>query len=212
MESVMTLVAICGALAIGVVSPGPSFVMVARTAVAHSRGDGVAAALGMGFGGVLFACAALLGLHVVLEAVPTLYAVLKVYGGAWLVYLGWRLWRGAATPIAVEADASHRPAAWRRSFWLGVVTQTSNPKTALVYASVFAVFLPAQFDLAVTLALPVLVFAIEAGWYAIVALLLTVAGPRTAYLRGKLWIDRVAGVVLALLGLRLIGSMRMAGA
>jgi threonine/homoserine/homoserine lactone efflux protein len=211
MESVTTLAAICGALAVGVVSPGPSFVMVARTAVAKSRADGVAAALGMGAGGVLFASAALLGLHVVLQAVPALYAVLKVCGGGWLVYLGWRIWRGATTPIAVDDDGSPRRAASVRSFWFGFVTQTSNPKTALVYASVFASFLPRQFDTTVALSLLVLVFVIEAGWYAVVALLLTAAGPRAAYLRGKLWIDRAAGTVLALLGLRLIASVRTAG-
>jgi len=35
------------ALIVGVVSPGPSFLMVARTAVASSRADGVAAGLAM---------------------------------------------------------------------------------------------------------------------------------------------------------------------
>ena len=35
------------ALIVGVVSPGPSFLMVARTAVAGSRADGVAAGLAM---------------------------------------------------------------------------------------------------------------------------------------------------------------------
>lgn len=47
MDNTLSLLGIAGAMAVGAMSPGPSFVMVARTAVA-SRGDGLAAALGMG--------------------------------------------------------------------------------------------------------------------------------------------------------------------
>lgn len=208
MDTAASLFAICAALAVGVVSPGPSFVMIARTAVAQSRRDGVAAALGMGAGGVLFAVLALVGLHLVLTAVPWLYLVLKVGGGAWLAYLGWRIWRGAAQPLAVEGETNAVPAAARRSFALGFITQVSNPKTALVYASVFAAFLPRDLSLTAMAILPLLVFVIETGWYALVALALSGAAPRAAYLRGKRWIDRTAGAVLAALGLKLITSAR----
>jgi threonine/homoserine/homoserine lactone efflux protein len=206
MDTATSLLAICAALSVGVVSPGPSFVMVARTAVAQSRRDGVAAAIGMGVGGVLFAAAALIGLHLVLTAVPWLHLVLKVSGGAWLLYLGWRIWRGAAQPLAVAATETPTAQAARRSFVLGFVTQVSNPKTALVYASVFAAFLPRDLSAGALWALPLLVFIIETGWYALVALALSSTTPRAAYLRAKCWLDRAAGGVLAALGLKLITS------
>lgn len=63
MQEFLSLAGIIGALAIGVVSPGASFVMVAREAISTSRGNGLAASIGMGIGGVLFASAALLGLQ-----------------------------------------------------------------------------------------------------------------------------------------------------
>lgn len=208
MDTTTSLFAICAALAVGVVSPGPSFVMIARTAVAQSRRDGVAAAIGMGVGGVVFAAAALIGLHLVLSAVPWLYLVLKVGGGAWLLYLGWRIWRGAAQPLAIApADSAASATLWR-SLIFGFVTQVSNPKTALVYASVFAAFLPRELSATAVWVLPLLVFVIEAGWYALVALALSAVAPRAMYLRSKRWIDRAAGSVLAALGLRLITSAR----
>jgi len=58
---------VIGALALGAISPGPSFVMVARTAVASSRVNALFAALGMGCGGIIFATAALLGLQALLR-------------------------------------------------------------------------------------------------------------------------------------------------
>lgn len=50
MNELISLVGIVAAISLGTVSPGPSFVVVARTAVAKSRAHGVASALGMGFG------------------------------------------------------------------------------------------------------------------------------------------------------------------
>src|SRR3954468_24481100 len=81
MQDLPALLGIVTALTAGVISPGPSFVLIARTAVSSSRAEGVAAALGMGGGGVLFAIAALLGLNAVLLAVPSLYLALRILGG-----------------------------------------------------------------------------------------------------------------------------------
>ena len=53
-------------------------------------------------------------------------------------------------------------------------------------------------------ALPLGLFAIEAGWYAIVAYAFSAERPRAAYLRSKLWVDRLAAVVMGVLGLRLL--------
>jgi threonine/homoserine/homoserine lactone efflux protein len=103
MESLLAVLSIAGAITLGAISPGPSFVLVARTSVARSRTDALAMALAMG--------------------VPFLYGVLKVVGGAYLVYLGWGLWRHAAMPILLE-EAVQSSA---RSFWLGLATQMSNP-------------------------------------------------------------------------------------
>jgi threonine/homoserine/homoserine lactone efflux protein len=205
MAPLTILLPISGALALGAMSPGPSFVMVARTAVARSRADGLAAAFGMGAGGVLFAVAALLGLQALLTAVPWLYRGLRIAGGLYLIYLGYRSWAGATLPLQFGTPGqSTHGSARGRAFFLGFSTQISNPKTAVVYASIFATFLPAHVPPVVAAALPLFVFCIETGWYAVVALGLSAPAPRSAYLQWKVWIDRASGSVLALLGLRLI--------
>jgi threonine/homoserine/homoserine lactone efflux protein len=202
---IVSVLSITGAVTLGAMSPGPSFVMVARTAVASSRADAVAAALGMGVGGVLFAAVALLGLHVVLSAVPWLYFGLKVLGGAYLIFLGYLIWRGARKPLRfAECAIDDGTSTFLRSFCLGLLTQVSNPKTAVVYGSIFVSLLPREVPLSAMLILPLLIFVIEAGWYSIVALALSASSPRAAYLRSKAWIDRAAGGVMALLGIKLV--------
>lgn len=195
---------IAAALTLGAMSPGPSFILVARTSLAVSRKDGLAAAAGMGAGGVVFAAGALLGLLAVLTAVPRLYVALKGIGGLYLIYLGYRVWRGAKEGVVIaETGPVRAPSVWR-SFLVGLATQLSNPKTAVVYASVFASLLPTQIPRGLSVGLPVMVFAIETGWYVVVAVLLSAPLPRARYLSAKAGIDRTAGSLLMLLGGKLV--------
>lgn len=207
MDPTLAFLAILAALAMGAASPGPSFVLVARTAVARSRADGVAAAVGMGAGGVVFATLALVGLYALLSTVGWLYLGLKILGGGYLLLLAWRLWRGAGEPMAVSLDGAGEPPRLWRSLGLGLAIQISNPKTALVYGGIFAALLPAKPPGWIMAALPPAVFVIEAGWYTLVAVVFSAAGPRAAYLRGKRWFDRAAATALGLLGARLVVSV-----
>jgi threonine/homoserine/homoserine lactone efflux protein len=158
----------------------------------------------MGCGGLVFAGLALAGLQALLMQVSWLYLVLKVAGGAYLVYLGIRIWRGAKVPLETSNSAQPAGRGWRRSFAIAFATQISNPKTAIWYASVFAAFLPNPIPAWMFWVLPPLIFTLEAGWYTIVALAFSAARPRALYLGAKLWIDRFAGGVVGLLGGRLI--------
>ncbi|WP_294641209.1 LysE family transporter [uncultured Aureimonas sp.] len=206
MSASLALLGILGALLVGAVSPGPSFVLVSRISLKLSRRDGLAAALGMGVGGAIFATLALLGLVTLLLQVEWLYIVLRVLGGLCLVYLGTRIWRGATEPLDLPDAEAVRLSTVPRSFALGLVTQLSNPKTAIVYASIFAALLPAPAPALLYAALPPLVLVLESSWYTVVAVAFSAQRPRAAYLRSKVWLDRAAGAVIGILGARLVSE------
>jgi threonine/homoserine/homoserine lactone efflux protein len=204
MNATLAILAIAAAIAIGAASPGPSFVMVVRTAVAKSRADGLAAAFGMGVGGVIFCALALFGMRAIFAQAEWLYIGFKLAGGCYLIYLAWRIWRSADQPLAQENGVVVEGRLFR-SFLLGLGTQLSNPKTLVFYGSVFAL-LPADLPVWGDLALPPIIMAIETGWYTLVALTFSLPQPRAAYLRWKGRIDRLAGAVMAALGVKLILS------
>jgi threonine/homoserine/homoserine lactone efflux protein len=208
METTLALIPILAVLAIGVISPGPSFILVARTAVAVSRGAAIAAALGMASGAVVLAIAALLGLNALLHQIPSAYLALKLIGGAYLLYLAYKTWRGASTPIYVGKDTDASSQSLLRHFGLAAAAMLSNPKAAVQYGIIFAAMLPASPLVALTVALPVGVFLLEASWYLVVAFALSAAKPRDAYLRIKSTIDRTVGVVLSVLGVKLLLSTK----
>jgi len=194
------------AILIGAMSPGPSFVLVVRNAIGLSRRDGIATALGMGVGGSLFSTAALAGLYSLLAAVSWLYLTLKILGGVYLIYLAFKIWRAAGAALALDSPAAKTARGLARSFWRGVATQLSNPKTAIVYGSIFAALLPQHPPWWCSLVLPPLVFTVESSWYIVVALCFSSQAPRNLYLRAKAGVDRLAAGVIAALGLQLICS------
>lgn len=203
MDHFLPLFAILGALLVGAISPGPSFVFVVRTAVAGGRSEGLAAALGMGVGAMLYGALAVLGLRTLMQDGGLLFTVLKVAGGLYLVYLAWKIWSHAAAPIMVET-AGGATANPMRAFSLGLLTQLSNPKIVAVFGAVFAALLPADPEPWLYWALPPLIFLQETAWYAIVALAFSATRPRALYLGLKLWVDRAAALFIGVLGVRLI--------
>ena len=202
----LSLVAVVLALLLGAMSPGPSFVLVVRTAAANSRNCAIATALGMGIGGIIFAAAALFGLQILLTAVPTLYLVFKIAGAIYLLYLAVKLWMGADNQLSIGNNTQRLD--WKKSFGLGLATQLSNPKTAIVYASIFTAFLSAERPSWSFAVLIPCVFAVEFGWYCVVAVAFSAEIPRRGYFRFKRWIDRAAGAVMGLLAVRIVADSR----
>jgi threonine/homoserine/homoserine lactone efflux protein len=202
------------ALLAGVLSPGPSFVMAARTAVAKSRDDGLVLSLGLAIGAASIAALCLAGLHAVLVAVPVLYMALKLAGGLYLAWMAWNIWKAAPQPLQLGDENSPTAMIGTQNLWasfrLGLITSISNPKTAVVYGSIFAALLPANFPLAGSLLVTGGAFMMEFAWYAIVVLVLSSPAPRAAYMRGKTAIDRAAAGVMGLLAARLISTAHQA--
>lgn len=190
---------------LAVMSPGPSFLITARTAVAQSRGDGFKVALGLGAGTVIWSSAALLGLNALFHALPSLFMAMKIAGALFLLWVAWQIFRHAAVPL--DLDLRQREAI-SHPFIRGVLTQISNPKVAVFFGSIFIAMLPAHVPLWMTLTLIAIVSFNEVWWYAAVALFFGSGPVRRFYLKAKVWIDRVTGLFLGVLGLRLLWAAR----
>ena len=184
---------------LAVISPGPSFLITARTAVARSRYDGFKVALGLTAGTVVWSSAALLGLNAVFHAMPMVFMAMKVAGALFLLWIAWQIFVHAREPIAMDgADATGNP------FMRGFLTQLANPKVVVFFGSIFIAMLPQQVPLWMSLALIAIVSFNEVWWYSLVALFFAAAPVRRFYLKAKPWIDRVTGLFLGALGVRLL--------
>ena len=206
-ESFWILGSIAAALLLGAMSPGPTSIYVAKNSIAISRKHGLFTALGTGLGAAIFGLLAVLGLQAFLLAVPSAYLALKICGGLYLLWMAFKIIKHAKEPIEA-GNASSSQMSLRRAFTTGLITQLSNPKIAIVLASIFTALLPKDIPTYFYFVLPVLCFFIDAGWCSLVAVALSAEKPRKVYLKFKAGFDRAAGAVMTVLGLKLIFGMK----
>lgn len=184
------------------ISPGPAVLMTARTGVTQGLRMGIWMAAGIGFGAVFWAISALFGLAVLFKVAPALLTVLKVVGGAYLVWIAVQMWRHAPQPLISDGDDGALPRSGPAALWKGITTQLANPKPVVFFGAVFAGMVPPDTPLWIKGALLGVVFSTDFLWNALVARLFSFDRSRAAYLSLKTAIDRSFGGLLGALGLK----------
>ena len=142
MPAIELLIPFFVATAIFACVPGPGLLYAAARTMAHGRRAGWQAAIGLHLGGYAHILAAAFGLAALLDAVPILYAAVKIAGAAYLIWLGYRMF--IARDLLAGAELRTDSTGPRRALWQSVLVELLNPKTALF----FLAFLPQFVDLA----------------------------------------------------------------
>src|ERR1044071_2074901 len=118
------------------VTPGPDTLYIVGRSVTQGWSAGTVAALGICAGIFVHITAAAAGLSVLLASSSSVFAVVKLAGAAYLVYVGISL---LLSPTALEAGTARlAPASLRTVLVQGFFTNVLNPKVALF----FLAFLP----------------------------------------------------------------------
>ena len=92
------------------------------------------------------------------------------------------------------------------AFRLGLFTSLSNPKALLFFAGLFTALLPPVLPLWIRVASVGIIFLDSLGWHSALAWFFSTEGAQQAYNKAGHWLDRIAGLVLALLGLWLASA------
>ena len=202
--SLITLATIGVVQLIAVMSPGPSFLITAQTAVAKSRTEGIKVALGLGAGAGIWAIAALVGLHLLFARIPVIYAAAQLVGSLFLFWIAWKILIHATDPLQLDDVAEGVPSG--NSFLKGFLTQVTNPKVVVFFGSVFVAMLPQEIPLDDRRPVVIVAFN-DFWWYSAVSLFFSTGPVRAFYLRAKKWIDRITAVILGGIGLRLLWAL-----
>jgi len=118
------------------ITPGPGIMYVAAQTLKGGRATGIAASVGTWIGGLVHVGAGAVGVSALVLASAEAFAVFKLVGAAYLIWLGIKTWRGAG--IALEIDPVVQTSAAPRALRDGIVVEALNPKSA----AFFLAFLP----------------------------------------------------------------------
>lgn len=185
-------------LMISILSPGAAFLMAVRSSVSNGRRAGIATGLGLGVMASLWTLAALLGMDAVFALFPWAFAILKIGGAIYLIYIAVMTWRGAEKPLTSSAKPQGR------AFVDGFLVNLGNPKSVLFAAAVLVVVFPPNLTAGEIVLVTLNHLTLEILFYTACAFILTAPAARARYLRAKPTLDRAAALLLGGLGLKLL--------
>lgn len=206
------LLAFCAVAAVLTITPGADTLLVLRNAMRGGWTDGMATMLGISSGLLVHATLSALGLSVLLQRSAEAYRLVQWAGAAYLIWLGvdsWRRSRRVGDAEPATAGSGRLSVAPQRSFGEGFLTNLLNPKVALFYLALLPQFVGSESG-----ALPRSLFLasihIGMGVFWLGGLSLTVNASRRWVRRGgvRRWTERVSGLLLVALGVRLAFDRR----
>lgn len=185
-------------------TPGPDMIYVVSRGLAQGPRAGVLSALGLVIGLSAHVVLAALGTSALLRASPLAFDILQAAGAAYLLWMGWQLWR--ATP-ALGAHGGGRVLPTRALLRQGALSALLNPKLALFFLAFLPQFVPAGSARPMADAL-VLGLAFSAIGFVVMALAGVMAGQLNAWAArrpaGLRWVFRASALLMLGLGLRLL--------
>ncbi len=122
-------------------SPGPGVFATVARALASGFRPSFAVICGIVMGDVIYLLFAVFGLSMVARALGNMFFIVKICGGAYLIWLGVRIWFKKPAPVT-ENHNQNIHSRWG-NFVTGLVITLSNPKVILFYCG----FLPTFLDL-----------------------------------------------------------------
>jgi threonine/homoserine/homoserine lactone efflux protein len=184
-----------------VVSPGPDTLLVLRNTLLGGRPAGVATVAGIVCGLGMWGLAAAVGVAAILAASATLFTILKLAGAGYLVYLGVTALRAPAAPLEAEGGL---PATrgLRIAVRQGFLSAALNPKLGVFFLTLLPQFVHPGDSPFRSLALVGLFAVIGVTWLLIVTAVVGSLGGVMARSGVRLALQRVTGVLLVALGLR----------
>jgi threonine/homoserine/homoserine lactone efflux protein len=180
------------------VTPGPDMALVLRNSLRGGRPAAFRTILGVGVGLLGWAAATALGVAAVLAASSTVFTVLKIAGGAYLVVLGIQtllaLRRGERRTVATTGPTGS-------PFRQGLVTNLLNPKLAVFFTTLLPQFISEGDPVfAKSMLLAGVFVAIGMTWLVIYVY---IVGSVARSPRLRRIVEAISGVVLVALGARL---------
>lgn len=199
------------AVAVLVLSPGPTMLMCMTTALNEGKSSALAAAIGS-IGAVLGVMTlSALGLGALLAASELAFTVVKVIGAVYLIWVGIKTFCSNAEPIDIKRAATDTGRRLRAHYVRGLLVGSSNPKAILFFTAFFPQFLNPSEPFAPQYSILALTFiACEFSVLAMCAFSVSTIAP---VLRSKCrmrWINKVTGGLFATMGGLLLFSRRHA--
>jgi RhtB (resistance to homoserine/threonine) family protein len=207
MGDVSNLLAVAVVSLLAAISPGPDFFIVLRNSLSYSRKSGLLTALGVSLALIIHLSYTLLGLGVLIAESPFLYTLLKYTGVGYLFYIGSSGLISSfrnSTKLDLKYSKSVNQISTFKVLRQGFLTNLLNPKAAIFFISLFSQFIDASTPIFLRIEYAFINWSITLSWFLFLSYLITSKGFVGKINHFRIYIDRMMGGALLLLGLKLL--------
>lgn len=187
-------------------SPGPDFVLVSQQTLSHGKRTGLLCSLGIALGLSIHIIYSSLGLAAVIANSTTLLWIIKILGGAYLIWLGINGLRAKAVTADEEQIAVTQQRSALRTVGMGFLCNALNPKAPVYFISLFTLVLSADMPAWQLAIYGAWMMVIQLSWFSSVVMMLSNPVVNRRFKAISHWIDRVLGGAMVLLGLKVLIS------
>ncbi|PIR21426.1 MAG: amino acid transporter [Deltaproteobacteria bacterium CG11_big_fil_rev_8_21_14_0_20_47_16] len=187
---------------LAVMSPGPDFVMISRNSLVYSRKTGICSAIGLGLGILVHITYCLLGIGLIISKSIVLFSIMKYLGAAYLLYIGWKSITSKSHHQQNHHEVRQPDPSTLSAIRMGFFTNVLNPKATLFFFALFTQVISAQTPITIQIIYGTYMAIATAVWFTIVALILSHHHIKQRFTRIQHHVERVLGVVLIALGIK----------
>lgn len=194
---------------LAVASPGPDFAVVLKHSISFGRRVAVITSIGIGLGILVHVAYTLLGIGLIIKTTPWLFNAFSYVAAGYLIYLGWSGIRSQPAKIGddgIAVTTENTPISDKKAFIVGFLTNGLNPKATVFFLSVFAVVVSVQTPNSVKLFYGLYMAVATGVWFSLLSYFLSSKVVRQFIRQEAHWFDRIMGVILILLALKLATS------
>lgn len=212
MNEVTILATLAGVHFIALMSPGPDFALVIQNATRYGRQTGLFIALGLSCGILTHSLLSLTGVSYLVHQHPTLFALLQLAGGSYLLYLGigalkavWSMARSSQVDESNQSnDTSLLLSNKRQAFSRGFATNILNPKALVFFVSLMSSLVPAGMSLEGKGVALIILFGLSLLWFSFLAWALSTERLQRRIKAMGLYIDGLCGVIFTVIGVGIL--------
>ncbi len=137
--SILSLISLTMAMFVLVASPGPGvFAIIARSMASGFR-PALAMIIGIIAGDIIFLMFAIFGLSLAAQAMGEFFLIIKICGGAYLIWLGLKIWFSKS--LEIESKPLNKKKSYSGHVISGLLITLSNPKVILFYCGFLPTFI-----------------------------------------------------------------------
>jgi len=187
---------------LGLIMPGPDFIMAVKNSLSYSRKTGILTAVGFGLGISVHIFYSLAGLAIIISQSILVFNIIKFLGAGYLIYIGLKSILVKSSEIKINQEKKKEEISSFSAIKIGFLTNVLNPKVTLFFLGLFTLIISPDTSPYVLGVVSITMILNTFLWFSLVAIFFTHKKVRSVFEKFQSFFNKLFGGILIALGIK----------